>query len=264
MSDPTLKPTAAAPAATALGDEALQALATLIVVLADNELFHGLRIGSWATGAPSLEAAVACAAIAQDKLGHSRALYPLLEELGLPSVAPAAQPADDPRRRYAVGFLDAPFSEWAQVVAALALISPGINIVLHGLTESAYTPLARRAQHVLGEEVLTATYAEGLVRDLVAYPGGRERLQAQVDSLLPEMLCWFGPAGEPGFDTLVRAGLIDGDNETLRQTYVKQLGPLLAEAGVQAPFQASTGGGWSYGTLPWERWNRRRRRLVQQ
>jgi 1,2-phenylacetyl-CoA epoxidase catalytic subunit len=253
---------AAAPgkdAASALDDGALQALATLIVVLADNELFHGLRIGSWATGAPNLEAAVACAAIAQDKLGHSRALYPLLDELQLPTTIPPAHPADNPKERYALSYFDEPFSGWPQVVAALALVSPAINLLLHALVESAYTPLARRAQHVIGEEALTTAYAAGLVRDLVAYPGGKALLQREVDRLLPELLCWFGPVGEGGFDTLVRAGLIDGDNETLRQ-----IAPLLQEGELALPFtrDAATGA-WAYAALPWEQWNRRRRRLVR-
>jgi ring-1,2-phenylacetyl-CoA epoxidase subunit PaaC len=253
---------AAASPLASLSGETLDALGVLIVVLADNEMFHGLRVATWATGAPTLEAAVACAAVAQDKLGHSRALYPLLDELPLAQVGPA-HPADDPRTRYALSFFDQPFDDWGQVVAALALVGPALNLLFHAASASVFTPLARRAQHILGEEKLTSVYAEGLVRDLAAYSGGTEILQRYVDLLLPEVLCWFGPAGEPGFSALVRAGLLRGDNESLRQAYIAQLAPLLAEVGVRTLLRPSEESGlWSHGPLPWQRWNGRRRRLL--
>lgn len=254
-------PVAGASPLADLDGHTLDALGVLIVVLADNEMFHGLRVAAWATGAPTLEAAVACAAVAQDKLGHSRALYPLLEELPLAQVGPA-HPADDPRRRYALSFFDAPFDDWGQVVAALAFVAPALNVLFHALAGSAFVPLARRAQHILGEEQLTSVYAEGLARDLAAIDGGQAILQRYVDALLPEVLCWFGPPGEPGFALLVDAGLIRGDNETLRQNYIVQVAPLLAELGVHASLHRDEETGlWSYDPLPWSGWNGRRRRL---
>jgi len=253
-------PTGTSPLAN-LDDHTLDALGVLIVVLADNEMFHGLRVAAWATGAPTLESAVACAAVAQDKLGHSRALYPLLEELPLAQVGPA-HPADDPRKRYALSFFDAPFDDWGQVVAALALIGPAMNIMFQALTESAFAPLARRAQHILGEEKLTNVYAEGLVRDLVAIDGGQAILQRYVGTLLPEVLCWFGPPDEPGFALLVDAGLIRGDNETLRQVYISQVAPLLTEVGIQTWLRRDQETEvWIYEPLPWSAWSGRRRRL---
>jgi ring-1,2-phenylacetyl-CoA epoxidase subunit PaaC len=244
-----------------LDGQTLDALGVLIVVLADNEMFHGLRVASWTTGAPTLESAVACAAVAQDKLGHSRALYPLLEELPLAQVGPA-HPADDPRKRYALSFFDTPFDNWGQVVAALALVGPAMNILFQALTNSAFVPLARRAQHILGEEQLTSVYAEGLVRDLVAFEGGQAILQRYADALLPEVLCWFGPPGEPGFALLVDAGLIGGDNEALRQVYTGRVAPLLTEVGIQTSLRRDQETEvWIYEPLPWNAWNRRQRRL---
>ncbi|GAB4432423.1 MAG: hypothetical protein OHK0015_19900 [Chloroflexi bacterium OHK40] len=253
-----------------LGGETLDALGVLIVVLADNEMFHGLRVATWATGAPSLEAAVACAAVAQDKLGHSRALYPLLDELPLAQVGPA-HPADNPRTRFAISFFDRPFDDWGQVVAALALVSPALNLLFHAVSGSAFVPLARRAQHILGEERLTSVYAEGLARDLVAVERGRELLQRHLDALLPELLCWFGPPDEPGFAALCAAGLIrDADpnapaptNESLRQRYIGQIAPLLAALGLRTSLLWNEESRrWSYDPLPWSRWNGRRRRLA--
>ena len=66
-------------------DEALAALVNLIAVLGDNVYFLGRRVSEWADAGPLLESTAACAAITQDKLGQSRAIYPLLEDLPWPN-----------------------------------------------------------------------------------------------------------------------------------------------------------------------------------
>ena len=47
--------------------------------------FLGRRVSEWADAGPLLESTAACAAITQDKLGQSRAIYPLLEDLPWPN-----------------------------------------------------------------------------------------------------------------------------------------------------------------------------------
>ncbi|QYJ15028.1 1,2-phenylacetyl-CoA epoxidase, subunit A [Rubrobacter xylanophilus DSM 9941] len=259
-----------APARSSLGefsigdDEALAALVNIIAVLADSEYFLGRRVSEWADAAPLLETSVACAAIAQDKLGHSRALSPLLEELPWPNPPAGLSDETDRRRRYCVRFLDEPFPSWSHVVAALALVSPGVDVVLGALSGSRYEALARRARRILEEERLTATYARGLVRQLCGVGRGRELLQERVDELLPEMLLWFGPEGESGIEALKREGLVSMGNEQMRQEYLSRVVPPLEEAGITVPVRWEEGEKrWEYGELPWERWNRLQRRLEE-
>ena len=57
------------------------ALFGLIERLADNKFYLGRRYAEWCSGAPTLESGVAAAAMAQDELGHARAIYPLLRDL---------------------------------------------------------------------------------------------------------------------------------------------------------------------------------------
>lgn len=63
-----------------------RALADFILALADTKRFLGIRYAEWCDGAPTLEASVAASAMAQDELGHSRALLPLLKDF--PEVDP--------------------------------------------------------------------------------------------------------------------------------------------------------------------------------
>src|SRR4029079_894933 len=58
------------------------AMASLVASLADNKAALGRRYADWAVSAPTLEPAVAAAAIAQDEIGHARPAYPVLKALG--------------------------------------------------------------------------------------------------------------------------------------------------------------------------------------
>jgi len=243
-------------------DDALAALVNLIAVLGDNEYFLGRRVSEWADAGPLLESTAACAAITQDKLGHSRAIYPLLEELPWPKAPTGLQGEVDRARRYSVGFLDEPLPSWSNVVAALALVGPAVNVVLESVERSRYEALARRAHRILDEEKLTSAYAESLVRQISYEERGRKLLQERVDELFPEMLCWFGPEGEPGIEALKAESLATMGNEEMRQKYLDRVVPLLQGCGIEVPVRRNeSDDAWVYGELPWSQWNQLQRRL---
>src|SRR5262249_9552045 len=102
--------------------QTLAALINLILVLADNKYFLGRRLSEGTPGGPSLESAVAAAAISQEELGHARALYPLLDEMPVTEAPSPLQRGDERGRTYAVSFLESPLPTWPHVVAALSLV----------------------------------------------------------------------------------------------------------------------------------------------
>jgi 1,2-phenylacetyl-CoA epoxidase catalytic subunit len=243
-------------------DDALAALVNLIAVIGDNVYFLGRRVSEWADAGPLLESTAACAAITQDKLGQSRAIYPLLEDLPWPNPPTGLQGEVDRARRYSVSFLDDPLPSWTNVVAALALVGPAVNTVLEAVEHSRYEALARRAHRILDEERLTSAYAESLVRQIAYEERGRILFQERADELLPEMLCWFGPDGEEGIEALEVEGLIGMGNEKMRQRYLDKVVPLLKECAIEVPIRWSDSEKrWEYGELPWSEWNQLHRRL---
>src|ERR671929_1820681 len=68
--------------------ETREALAELLLALADDEFVLGYWDSEWTGIAPVLEEDVAYSSIAQDEIGHARALYELLAPL-------AGRSADD-------------------------------------------------------------------------------------------------------------------------------------------------------------------------
>jgi ring-1,2-phenylacetyl-CoA epoxidase subunit PaaC len=246
---------------TTLGSDANvdAALANLVVVLADNKYFLGRRLSESAIGAPTLESAVACAAIAQEELGHTRPLYSFLEQV--PSAPAPLERDDDRERKYCLTLLRERFPTWPHAVAALFLVDAAVTIMLEGLAQAGPEVLRRRASRVVADEPTHTRFAAGRVREVAATSAGHE-LARCVDELLPEILCWFGPPGEGGLETLRAAGLVELDNERLRQSFLARVMPVLTEAGfdVGVVWNAQ-GDAWEYETLPWESCNSLERRL---
>ena len=60
-------------------------MVSLVGSLADNKAALGPRYADWAVSAPTLESAVAAAAMAQDELGHARSTYPVLKAARRPA-----------------------------------------------------------------------------------------------------------------------------------------------------------------------------------
>ncbi len=230
---------------------ALQALVNLILVLADNKYFLGRRLSEWCPGGPSLESSVAAAALAQEELGHARALYPLLEDMPVTEAPGPLQRGNERERRYVVSFLDEPLETWAHVVAALALVDPALTVMFNALKDCSFEDLRKRAARIPGEEEFHRKYADGRVRDLARTDGGRAALQARIDELLPEMLCWFGPDDEAGVRELKAEGLLSSDSAELRAAYLDAIRPVLEAAQISLTTD----------DLPWDRWNQLQRRL---
>ncbi len=232
-------------------DAALAALVNLVVVLADNKFFLGRRFSEWLSGGPSLESSVALAAIAQEELGHARALYPLLEEMPLVDTPGPLQRGAERERKYCMSCLSEPWEWWADVVAALILVDPALTVLFRALESSRYDDLRQRAGRVPSEEIFHRKYADGRVRDLARTDQGRETLQRRVDSMLPEVLMWFGPSDEPGVTALKRQGLVKLDNDGMREAFRSDVFPILEENGLRVEVAEE----------PWDRWNSLQRRL---
>ncbi len=101
-------------------------LSDLVLSIADNKQMLGLRYAEWATRAPSLEADIAAAAMGLDDLGHSRVLYGCLEPLGEDPRGPERE--SDPASLRALPYFDEPWDEWAQFVAANAILDTAFTV----------------------------------------------------------------------------------------------------------------------------------------
>jgi phenylacetate-CoA oxygenase PaaI subunit len=236
-------------------------IAHLIARLADNKYYLGRYFAEWCSGAPTLESAVASAAMAQDELGHARALYPLLRTL-----QPEAGPENEPETRTVFSILsclDEPFRAWEDFIAANFLIDGALSTVFAAASVSSYDPLAARSRKVLQEERTHAMHGRAWVHQL-ARQG--EPLRAaclrSLQRVWPEILCWFGPDGDEGGDTLSAMGVLDAAPAELRARFLSAVAPTLEADHLALPIRPVDGGWELTEPLPWENWDRIRYRLI--
>jgi 1,2-phenylacetyl-CoA epoxidase catalytic subunit len=231
------------------------ALANLVVAVADNKYFLAHRLAGWGVGAPALESAVACTAIAQEEAGHARGLYSLLEDFPSELRPVTLERGDDRTRTYAVSYLIEPSDSWFRAVAALALMDFAMTTVLEACVDSSVAELRKRADRILGDETFHRRYVEGRLREHGSSLPEALTLEDELAALLPETLCWFGPAGEEGLRLLVAARIVAHDNDALRERFLDGMREQTQRAGLRLP---------ETGDLPWERWNSLERRLTSE
>lgn len=237
-------------------------LLNLLLQLADNKYVLGKRYAEWANSAPLLEAAVAAASMTQDELGHARSLYPLFRTF--PDAPPVLKKEEDRTNLSNIAFLDKPFPHWTDFVAANFLFDQAMSVIFESARDSSYEPLRQRAQKILQEERFHAMYAATWLRSLSkeATPA-RQALQESLSRIWPEVVCWLGRPGEKYQQHAIDEGLLTGSVETLRQKFLRQVAPLLAELSYDLPIAYDEANQqWQLaGELPWDRWDPKTRRL---
>lgn len=193
-----------------------EVMTSLVGSLADNKAALGRRYGEWAVSAPTLESAVAAAAMAQDELGHARSTYPVLKQLG------AADPEIDAGRRLPI--LDDELPDWTTFIAVNLVVDGVLTAFVEASVDSSLEPLAQRARKILQEEGSHRVHAEAWTR----------RLLKREDSSLPERIAeaweqasrWLGPADDPGFAAAVADGYVASGPRELRASVAERIGEL--------------------------------------
>jgi phenylacetate-CoA oxygenase PaaI subunit len=227
-------------------------LAGLIARLADNKYLLGRRYAEWCSSTPTLESSVAAAAMAQDELGHARALYPVLRPLQ-PDAGPELEP--ETRTQFVnMAALDADFGGWPDFVAANFLIDTAITQIFEAGVGSSFEPLAGRSRKVLQEERLHWLHGEGWVRRMAQEGGGvRAALETSLRRIWPEVLCWLGSKGKK--DTLAATDVLDATPDELRARFLGVVGPTIEAQGLALPVR-HTNKGWELAEpLPWDRFD---------
>jgi ring-1,2-phenylacetyl-CoA epoxidase subunit PaaC len=156
--------------------------AELLIELADDELILGWRDSEWTGIAPFLEEDVAFSSIAQNEIGHARALYELAAaELG----TSADELAFDrrPEEYRSAPLVELRRLEWARTIARHWLYETADEIRLAELKASDDPEIAGIAAKMDREEVYHRMHAEMWVDRLLSTDDGRARLNEAVDEL---------------------------------------------------------------------------------
>jgi ring-1,2-phenylacetyl-CoA epoxidase subunit PaaC len=220
-------------------EPATATMISLIGSLADNKSALGRRYGEWAVSAPTIESAVAAAAMAQDELGHARATYPVLAKLGierdddgLDSGSPMPIIADE-------------LPDWASVIAANLVVDGILTTFVASARDSSIEPLAQRARKILQEEGAHRVHAEAWLKRICRTGGAdRELLLQRIGEMWAVAARWPGPADDPGYAAAEREGMVREGPDAVRRRVRDWLSALLKaeDAAVELPNPADYAG----------------------
>jgi ring-1,2-phenylacetyl-CoA epoxidase subunit PaaC len=159
----------------------------LLLSLADDELILGWRDSEWTGIAPFLEEDVAFSSIAQNEIGHARALYELAaRELGTDADALAF---DRPFEEYrSAPLVELRRLEWARTIARHWLYETADAIRLEALKGSDDPEIAGIAAKIDREEVYHRIHAEMWIDRLLVSEEARPRLDEALEELWPYAL----------------------------------------------------------------------------
>lgn len=169
----------------------------LLLALADDELILGWRNSEWTGIAPFLEEDVAFSSIAQNEIGHARALYELAaRELG----TTADELAFDrgPEEYRSAPLVELRRLEWARTIARHWLYETADEIRIAALKASDDPEIAGLAAKIDREEAYHRMHAEMWIDRLLGTDEGRTRLNDAIDELWPYALGVLDDTLRPG------------------------------------------------------------------
>lgn len=227
-------------------DAATATMVSLIGSLADNKSALGRRYGEWAVSAPTIESAVAAAAMAQDELGHARSTYPVLAKLGV------TRDEDTLESRFPLSVIGHELPDWASVIAANLVVDGVLTTLVASARESSIESLAQRARKILQEEGAHRRHAEAWARRILgAGAGDRELLLTRISEMWADASRWPGPDDDPGYREAVVRGMLSEGPAEVRTRVREWLAALLREHGAEITLDEPT---------DWAGWDPERRR----
>jgi len=193
-------------------DAATATMISLIGSLADNKGALGRRYGEWAVSAPTIESAVAAAAMAQDELGHARATYPVLAKLGV------RREDDSLDAGHPLRVIEAELPDWASLIAANLIVDGILTTFVASARDSSIEPLAERARKVLQEERAHRVHAEAWARRMRRAGGSDlELLQQRIQEMWAQAARWPGPDDDPGYRAAIQQRMVSEGPAAIRE-----------------------------------------------
>jgi ring-1,2-phenylacetyl-CoA epoxidase subunit PaaC len=198
----------------------VNALKELLYKVADDQLILGHRNSEWTGFGPILEEDIAFSSMAQDKIGHSYAIYQILHGLG------EEQPDHVAFLRSASQFCNCQFVELPNGEYDFSLIRHFLFdtaevIRFKMLAKSSFEPLAQLAVKIKSELQYHILHADALVQRLGnGTDESIERMQRALDYALPYALGIFEPS--PFEEEIIMSGFFEGEI-SLKENWMKEV-----------------------------------------
>lgn len=209
----------------------------ILLGLADDELLIGHRHSEWLGLAPFLEEDLAFASIAQDELGHARAIYGLIDEGAVDELAFRRSPEE-----YRCAWLtELPGVPWERALVRHLLYDLAEEVRWRSLRDSSVEGLAEVASKALAEEEYHLRHAIPIVqRMFIGGPEAAARVRRELEALLPMALALFEPPLEE--TRALEEGVVSVPLGEQQAEWRARLAALLGEVAEQVPWPGTAEG----------------------
>lgn len=218
-------------------------LKELLYKMADDQLIIGHRNSEWTGFGPLLEEDIAFSSMAQDKIGHSLALYTILHELGENDPDTVAFTRNANQFHNSI-FTELPNQEYDFSLIRHFLYDTAEALRFELLTNSTCEPLAQVARKVRGELRYHTLHAKTWVKQLgSATEESVSRLQKSLEQAMPYALGMFEES--PYEKELIEAGIFEGEKK-LKELWIAKVEETIHQTSLHLPdwkiIQPITGG----------------------
>jgi ring-1,2-phenylacetyl-CoA epoxidase subunit PaaC len=209
---------------------------TLLLALADDELVMGHRLSEWTGWVPYVEEDLAMSSIAQDEIGHARALYELTAALDGGNADALALGREPAAYRNAV-ICERPNRDYAYTAARHYLYDTADAVRLEALRESTFKELVEALRVIALEERYHTDHARVWFERLSTGPvEARQRFAEAMADALPEAMAIFEPL--PGEDALLADGTLPRSGEDMLARWLETIGADLESVGLDAVLES--------------------------
>ncbi|MCA6380301.1 MAG: phenylacetate-CoA oxygenase subunit PaaC [Cytophagales bacterium] len=218
-------------------------LKELLYKMADDQLIIGHRNSEWTGFGPLLEEDIAFSSMAQDKIGHSLALYTILHELGESDPDTVAFTRNANQFHNSI-FTELPNQEYDFSLVRHFLYDTAEALRFELLTNSTCEPLAQVARKVRGELRYHTLHAKTWLKQLgSATEESVGRLQKSLEQAMPYALGMFEES--PYENEIIEAGIFEGEKK-LKELWMAKVEETISQTSLHLPdwkiVQPITGG----------------------
>ena len=227
-------------------DEYYDLLTNLMTQQADSELAGGFGYVQWIMKAPTPEEKLIVAQIVRDEVRHGRAMYRLLEDIGVPvdeyveqfdftyrvegeTDLGATRAANDKR----VNIFYYTIDTWADFVMFNFVMDRGAGHQLEDVKKSTYGPWRREIDRIFKEELTHVAHGDYWVKRLALDPKTKPVIQESLDRWWPRVMSIFGRPGSRKNKRYRALGIKLRDNHEVRTTFAEEVRSKAEEWGLR-------------------------------
>lgn len=206
-------------------------LMKLMIAQADSELAGAYGYVPWIEGAPTLPEKLAMANIVKDEVRHARAMYDLLERLGVDTDQLIYE--DKMKNRMQVFY--EPIKTWEDLVMFNFLMDRAAGHQLRDAAECSWGPWSRAMIQIEKEEWMHVAHGEHWVKRLGTDEESRATIQTALDFWFPKVNKVFGKSATETNKTFQKYKLKQRDNHDVRVAWYNEIKVLLEGYGLTVP-----------------------------